>query len=435
VTAVGAPSLARVLRRRDLVAFAINGVIGAGIFGIPAVLYARVGSLSWAAMLLAAAVVMIITLCFAEVGSAYTETGGPYLYARDVFGPAAGFQVGWLMWVARLSGFGAVTNLFVSYIAYFAPGAANGAGRVALIVSVVAALTAVNYIGIRRAATVNNVLTLAKLVPLVLFVVVGLFHVDWTRLAPAATVRVQPLFGAMMLAIYAFSGFELLAVPGGEIRDPERAIPFSLLTGLAFVTAVYVGVQVVCVGTLPSLGGSSRPLADAAAATLGGAAGTFMVIGALLSTFGVSHTIILAAARLPFAMAEQGQLPPWMAAVHPRFRTPHVSLLVSAGCILAITLATSFISAATLTVGLRVLVYLITCAALPAMRRRLGGPTATFRVPAGNIVAAASVLICVALLVIRPWSETRQLLLTVTAGFLLYLSFNRRRPGALPSPR
>lgn len=424
----GPVSLARVLRHRDLVALAINGVIGAGIFGIPAVLYARVGSMSWAAMLLAALVIALITLCFAEVGSAFSETGGPYLYALDVFGPAAGFQAGWLLWVARLSGFGAVINLFMDYVGYFAPGAATGVARAALITAVVAAITAVNYVGVRRAATVNNALTVAKLVPLVLFVVVGLFFVDWWRLAPTVVVRAEPLLGAMMLAIYAFSGFEILAVPGGEVRDPERAIPFALLAGLGFVAFVYVGVQIVCVGTLPHLGTSARPLADAAGLTLGGAAATIMVAGALLSTLGVSHTIVLAAARLPFAMAEKGQLPARVAAVHPRFRTPHVSLVISSVCMLAITLGTSFISAATLTVGLRVLVYLLTCAALPVLRRRQGGPKAAFRVPAGNVVATLSVVICVALLVIRPWAETRQLLATVALGFVAYLAFKPRHP-------
>jgi len=412
------------------VAFAINSVIGAGIFGIPAVLYARVGAVSWLVVLFAAAVVGLITLCFAEVGSAFGETGGPYLYARSVFGPAAGFQVGWLMWIARLTGFAAVLNLFVAYVAFFVPAAASGPARAAIVVLVTTALTTVNFFGVRRAALLNNALTLAKLVPLAAFVIGGMLFVHPDRLLPGGNVSLPSVLSAIMLAIYAFSGFELLAVPGGEVRDPARDIPFALLAGLGVVALVYAGVQIVCVGIVPSLGSSERPLADAARLAVGPGGAAFMAVGALLSTLGVSHTIVLAAARLPFAMAEQGQAPSVLAAVHPRYRTPHVSLFLSAGCLLVLTLATTFISAVTLTVGFRVLVYLLTCAALPVLRRSRILPRASWRVPAGDLVATVSVLTCAALLAARPWSETRQLALAVGAGLVAYWLLGRRSRAA-----
>ncbi len=421
--------LARVLRRRDLVAFAINSVIGAGIFGIPAVLYARVGALAWGAMLAAAMVVALITLCFAEVGSAFRETGGPYLYARRVFGRAIGFQVGWLMWIARLTGFAAVLNLFVTYVGYFLPSAVQGAPRAAIVTAVIALLAAVNFLGVRRAALLNNALTVAKLVPLAAFVLVGLFYVETERLLPTAGVTASSALATVMLAIYAFSGFELLAVPGGEVRDPARDIPFALLAGLAVVAVVYVGVQIVCIGVVPNLGGSARPLADAARIALGPRGAAFMAAGALVSTLGVSHTIVLGAARLPFAMAEQGQLPMALASVHSRYRTPWVSLLVSATCLLVFTLVTTFTSAVTLTVGFRVLVYLVTCAALPVMRRRPDLPRASYRVPMGDGVAAAAVAVCAVLLAARPWAESRQLAVAVAAGFVAYRLVGRAAGG------
>ena len=119
-------ALVRALGRRDLTAFAINRVIGAGIFGLPALLYAAVGPTSVAAVLIAGLVVLGITLCLAEVGSSFTATGGPYLYAYDTFGPVVGFEVGWLMWVTQLGGFASVTNLFVNYVGWFAPGVTVG---------------------------------------------------------------------------------------------------------------------------------------------------------------------------------------------------------------------------------------------------------------------------------------------------------------------
>jgi amino acid transporter len=329
------------------------------------------------------------------------------------------------MWIARLTGFAAVLNLFVAYVAFFVPAAASGPARAAIVVLITTALTAVNFFGVRRAALLNNALTLAKLVPLAAFVIGGVLLVHPDRLLPGGNVSLPAVLSAIMLAIYAFSGFELLAVPGGEVRDPARDIPFALLAGLGVVALVYAGVQIVCVGIVPSLGSSERPLADAARLAVGPGGAAFMAVGALLSTLGVSHTIVLAAARLPFAMAEQGQAPSVLAAVHPRYRTPHVSLFLSAGCLLVLTLATTFISAVTLTVGFRVLVYLLTCAALPVLRRSRILPRASWRAPAGDLVATVSVLTCAALLAARPWSETRQLALAVGAGLVAYWLIGR----------
>ena len=413
-------ALERALGRRDLTLFAINRVIGAGIFGIPAVLYAGVGSLSVVAFLLAAFIVSLITLCFAEVGSAYRDTGGPYLYAWRTFGPLVGFEVGWLMWVTQLGGFATVINLFVNYVGWFLPSATSGLPRAAIIAMVATGLTVVNVIGVRRAATINNVLTLGKLVPLALFVIVGAFFVETSRFALTTPTTVTALSGAVLVAVYAFSGFEVLGVPSGEISDPARTIPFALLAGLAVVAVIYVGVQVVAIGTLPDLAASARPLADAAGRIFGRPGATVMVMGALISTLGVSHAILLAAGRMPFAMAERRQLPVLIAAVHPVYRTPWIGLIVSAIGMLLFTLATTFTSALTITVGLRVIIYLVTCAALPILRRRAGVERATFRVPAGDVVAAVSMATCAGLLAMRPWAEIRQLVIVIALGVLVW---------------
>jgi basic amino acid/polyamine antiporter, APA family len=417
---VSSSALDRALGRRDLTLFAINRVIGAGIFGIPAVLYASVGPLSVLAFLLAALAISLITLCFAEVGSAHRDTGGPYLYAYRTFGPVIGFEVGWLMWVTQLGGFATVINLFVNYIGWFAPSAVSGLPRAAIVLAVATGLTIVNVLGVRRAATINNILTLGKLVPLALFVIVGAFFVDGSRFALEGTPTGTALSGAVLVAVYAFSGFEVLGVPSGEIDDPARTIPFALLAGLAVVAMIYVGVQVVAIGTLPSLATSARPLADAADQVFGRVGATVMVTGALVSTLGVSHAILLAAGRMPFAMAERRQLPASIAAVHPVYRTPWIGLIVSAVCMLLFTLATTFTSALTITVGLRVIIYLVTCATLPVLRRRPGEERAAFRVPAGNLVAVSAVLTCIGLLAMRPWTETRQLIIVLVLGLLVW---------------
>ena len=412
-------SLVRALGRRDLTAFAVNRVIGGGIFGIPAVLYLAAGSLSVAAIVVAGVIVLGITLCFAEVGSAFRETGGPYLYACETFGPAVGFEVGWLMWVTQLGGFAAVTNLFVDYLGWFAPGLASGAGRVVIITLMVALLSVVNIRGVRRAATVNNLLTVAKLLPLAIFVLVGVFFINPAALAPATVPPAPALAGAVLLAIYAFSGFEVLGVPSGEVRDPDRTVPFALLAGLGIVAVVYVGVQAVAVGTLPDLGSSVRPLADAAERMLGPVGAQLMVVGALLSTLGVAHAILLGAGRMPFAMAERGQVPAGIAAIHPVHRTPHIGLLISAAGMLGFTVVTNFAGAVSITVGLRVIIYIVTCAALPVLRRRPGRAPAAFRVPAGSLLAFACVVVGIGLLASRPWGDIIQLAVVLVLGGLI----------------
>ena len=255
---------------------------------------------------------------------------------------------------------------------WFVPSATSGLPRAAIIATVACGLTVINVLGVRRAATINNILTLGKLIPLALFVIVGAFFVETSRFALMGPPTTVALSGAVLVAVYAFSGFEVLGVPSGEIADPARTIPFALLAGLAVVAVIYVGVQVVAIGTLPELATSARPLADAAGGIFGRVGATVMVAGALVSTLGVSHAILLAAGRMPFAMAERRQLPAAIAAVHPVYRTPYVGLMLSAAAMALFTVGTTFTSALTITVGLRVIIYLVTCAALPILRRRAG---------------------------------------------------------------
>src|SRR5690242_7187706 len=175
---VSPEGLVRGIRRWDLVAVTINGIIGAGIFGLPAKVYGLIGGYSLIAFVVCALVVMLIILCFAEVGSRFNETGGPYLYAREAFGPTVAFEVGWLIWLARLAAFAANCNLMVSYLTFFWAPANTGITRAAIIVFVVIALTALNVVGVRQAAIASNIFTIGKLVPMLIFIAFGLFFLS-----------------------------------------------------------------------------------------------------------------------------------------------------------------------------------------------------------------------------------------------------------------
>ena len=413
--------LSREIRKWDLVALLINVTVGAGILKLPADVQRLVGNYSLLAFVVCAVIIGLIALCFAEVGSRFSGTGGPYLYARATFGPTTAFLVGWLMWLTRLAGFATLVQVFVAYLAYFWPAAQSGIPRAAIIAGLVLLLTAINLIGVKESARTSDVLTVSKLIPLVLFVIVGLFFINPQQFTFAETPAFASFSSAVFVLVYVFSGFEAVLVNSGEVRQPQRVIPFALAVALSASVVLFLLIQIVCIGVLPNLSNSERPLADASYQFLGTVGPTIISIGALVSIFGTLNVIMLACTRLPFAMAAQGQLPAPLARVHKRFRTPHISILISAAAALMIALPGTFIYAVKITVITRVLVYASTCAALPILRRRsLAETPDSFRAPAGVPIAIVCVLLCLGLLVSSGWREARDVVIAVAIGLVTF---------------
>lgn len=380
------------------------------------------GAYSLLAFVACALFVGMLVLCFAEVASRFGDTGGPYLYARAAFGPVVGFEIGWLMWLTRITGFAALCNLLVGYFGYFVPQANVGIGRTISIAVVVVTLAAINVIGIRPAARVNNIFTVGKLLPLTLFVLVGLFFIDGHAFSLDAWPDTSEFSRAVLLLVFAFSGFEVALIPAGEVREPRRHMPFALLTAIGIVASFYVLIQIVCIGTLPGLAGSSRPLADAAEFFLGAGGASLITVGALISVSGTLNTGMLAAPRLLFAMAEQNQLPRFFGDVHRRFHTPYIAILVTAVVMFVCCLSTTFIGALEISTVIRLITYSATCLALVALRRR-HATSAKFSVPGGPAVAVAATAISVWLLAT---STSREIALVVAAagvGLLIYVAW------------
>jgi basic amino acid/polyamine antiporter, APA family len=422
--------LIRGIRRWDLVAVAINGTIGAGIFGLPSKAHALVGPYSVIAFIACALVVGLIVLCFAEVGSRFSETGGPYLYAREAFGPIAGFEVGWLMWLARVTAFAANSNLLIDYLGYFHPGIGAGAPRAVAITAIAVALTAVNVIGVRNAALFSDIFTIGKLIPLALFIGAGLFFLDPGNFSPPPAPAFSSFSKSTLLMVYAFTGFEMAIIPAGETRDPQRNLPFAILTSLALVTVVYILIQVVCVGTLPELAASNRPLADASERFLGVVGATAITAGVAISIIGNLVVVLLAAARLPYAMAGDHKLPSVFAATHDRFRTPHVAIIATAAVMLALALSGTFISVLTVSVIARLLAYIVTCAGLIMLRRRDEREMrfkAQFKAPAGVAVSIAALALSAWLLAQSSAGEARNSAVAAAVGLLIYGAYKLAR--------
>ena len=415
--------LIRGIRRWDLVAIAINGIIGAGIFGLPSKVASLIGSYSLIAFVVCAVVVTLIILCFAEVGSRFEETGGPYLYAREAFGPTVAFEIGWLIWLARLTAFAANCNLLVNYLGYFFPSATNAYWRAAVITIVVLLLTSINVLGIRQAAIVSNVFTVGKLIPIIIFIAAGLFFLQPHAFALGPRPTTGAFSQSVLLLVYAFTGFEMAAIPAGEVRDPRKQLPHALLIAIAVVAFLYILIQIVCVGTLPELAQSQKPLADAATRFMGTPGGAIISAGAIISIIGNLNILVLSGSRIPFAIAERRQLPSFIAKVHPRFATPHVAILITAALMLVLTLKSSFVAALTISAIARLVTYGATCLSLPVFRRRPDAPPAGFQLPYGTVIAMLALVLAVWLLAHSTWQEARAAVIAAAVGLLIYFAY------------
>jgi len=392
------PRLVRAVGLLSLTAVALNGMIGSGIFLLPATVARLLGPMSPLAYLVSGVAILFIILCFAEVGSRFEHAGGPYLYARTAFGPFVGFEVGWMFFLTRLIAFAAISNAFTAYLAYFWPAAGAGIGRVIVISVLLAMLAAINFVGIRQATWFVNLLTVGKLLPLLLLAFAGLFFIDARQFSFSALPPTAALRQASLVLIFAFGGFELASVPSEEVINPRRNLAIALLAAVSLTGIIYVLVQIVALGTVPQLATASAPLASSAQYFLGVLGGAIVAVGALLSTTGTNSTTVLVGSRLLYAMAESGQLPGVLARVHARYRTPHVALVAFSLGAWAIAMYSNFAELAALSAIARTSYYLSTCVALPVLRRKMPNSSRQFALPGGALIPVAAVALSLWLL-------------------------------------
>lgn len=390
-----APALRRVVSRWQIVMLALNDVIGSGIYLLPAAAAALLGPRSVWAVVVAGGAVLLIVLCFAEASSYFEESGGAYLYAREAFGDFVGFEVGWMTWLARTASVAALSAGFAQAAAFLWPAVAGGWQRAAAIVLPTLALTYLNYIGMRSGVRTAVVLVVGKVVPLLVFLGLGLKYAQAGRVA-AQGAGSGDLSAAALLLLYAYAGFENTPAPAGEYRDPRRDLPFALVFHVVVITALYGAVQWVALATLADAVASSTPLADAARSMAGPAAGLLLTIGATLSILGTNSESILIGPRYLHALARDGYGPAILGRLHPRYATPDAALFLQIGIALPLALTGNFVGLATLSVVARLATYLGTIAALPVLRRRAGREQG-WRLPGGLTIPIAAAIVTLAL--------------------------------------
>jgi amino acid transporter len=426
------PHLVRAIGRWSLTALAVNSVIGSGIFGLPSVVASYLGKRSTVAVLIAGAAIGIIMACFAEVAARFSEAGGPYLYARTAFGRLTGILVGWTLYLAQTAAPAANANLFVIYLGEFWPRARETWPRFAILSLLIWGLALINARGARQGAVVSNVLTVAKVLPLLMVIAAGaaltLFHpVPWSG---SAAYPASAWMKAIFLLIFAYGGFESALAPMGESRNPARDTAVALFVTLASCTLIYSLVQWVVVGVLGPGATTDRPLAEVARVTMGNRGAQLVAIGALISVCGYVSAKLLGMPRVTFALAEGGDLPRIFAAVSPRFRTPWFSILIYSSAVWGLALGGSFTWNVTLSVVARLFYYGVVCAALIALRRadRARGSQRPpgFRLPGGPVWAVLGVLITLVLATQVDLSKSVILGVTVVVSVLNWLWARRR---------
>jgi len=431
--------LVRAIGTRALGVNVVNMVVGGGIFAMPGLVAAKMGSAAVLAYLICSVTVALVFMCFAEIGCRVSRSGGVYAYVEDAFGPFAGFVTAILFWFGFSAlADAAITVVMVNSLAVLFPVLDDPVPRSLFIVGLLAALAAVNIRGVKAGIRLYVFNTTVKLVPLVLLLVVGLFSIDASNLAITEWPSAANIGAGTILCFYAFNGAESALNASGEIRNPARTVPLGLVFGLTGILVLYIGLQVVAQGVLGDelASNAEAPLVAAATAVFGEWGGKMLVAAAFLSVYSTLSGDLLGAPRIVFASARDGNLPSFLARVHPKYHTPHMAIIFFTTVVAVFALSGTFAYLATVASGALLIVDIAVCLAVLKFRRRDGLPAeGQFRLPFGPVIPLLACTFIAGLLLQIPGDEAISvgiLLAVCVAGFGLRSIFASRRRAAAP---
>jgi amino acid transporter len=425
-----------------LVALGVGGIIGSGVFALPVTM----GSVAGPSMILAVIFVGIITivlaLIYAELGSAFPITGGPYSIPRLAMGDSGGFVIGWGYFLYAFTGTAAIIDIMVTYAGFYIPGLAVGLTLTTsgIVLSVVATIifTVINVVGVRWGTIFGIVTTVAKLVPLLLFGLVGLIYLNPSNFMPFMPFGLSGIAFAMAFGFFSFTGFEAVVIPTGEVKNPGRTIPRAMMITMAVVVVVYILIATAFTGLVNwsalglhngdwgSISNLSSPLSDVASAAGFAILAAVVTGGAIISTIGAGGDWVLFQGRMPFAMAQDHLFWGPMGKVNSKYGTPLISIVfASVLTIITQVLVPSFPDVVLIASITTLIPYAAAAVALPVLRKNQPAVDRPFRLRGMWLMAALGFVFSTMLIYWASWPWTLVGAVATLVGFPLYLTLGK----------
>jgi len=414
--------------RRDIKIFGaaflvLNAMIGSGIFALPGKVAANAGLMSPWLFLVVGFLFLAVVLTFAELASYFDHSGGPVIYATQAFGPLAGFSTGWVLFVSRMTAFAANAGIMATYLGSMWDWFDGGVGRMLVITVVIVGLTYANVIGVKDGVRTMGVFTVLKVVPLLLLVILGLQHVTTATLIPTGSLFFEGVGSTSLLLIYAYVGFETIAVTAGETSDPKHILPRALVRTVIGTGILYFLIVLVFISVVPAADYENATLVDVGRALAGPIGAVVITLTTVFSVGGNCAGSMISAPRLIFALAENRQLPAWFGHVHSKYATPDHSILVMGGLALAFALTSNFVELAVASSLSRLLAYILSIASLPAIRRQADEETRAraYQIKGGYTVPIVGLAICIWLTTHASVEDWKTIGMLLGIGLTLYL--------------
>jgi amino acid transporter len=371
-------------------------MIGSGIFALPSVVAAKAGILSPWLFLATSVLFMTVVLVFAELSSYFRESGGPVLYATTAFGPLVGFSTGWMYYISRVVALAANSHVMAIYLGALWPWFGTGVGRLVVIVAIIGGLTIVNVLGVRNGIRTLAYLTLLKIIPLIVMILLGLQYFTPETVVPTSLPAIDDLGGTVLLLLYAFIGFETVLITAGETEKPRSTLPQTMILTVIATGVLYFLVMVVYNSVLPGPADPDATLIEVGRVLAGSVGVVAITLTAIFSIGGSLSSMMLAGPRLTFALAEHRLLPEWFNRIHVRYSSPANSVMFLGALAFLIAISGSFVPLAIATSLARLVAFIVCIAALPVIKRQADEEAAShaFRVRGGKTISAVAFFLC-----------------------------------------
>lgn len=405
----------------SIILFGINAIIGSGIFLLPNQVYSIVGTSSIFIFIFDALVVLATALCFAEAATLFKKDGGPFLYAQAAFGDFWGFEVGFVKWIANMIAWAVMSNGLATTLGTVFPALKSHLSQQLILIVLITGLTLVNLAGVNSLTWLNNISTVAKLVPLILFVVIGIFFIQGQNYVPVISPKLNfNSFGSASLVIfYAFAGFESFAVPAEDMEDPEKTLPRAIIIVMIIVPLFYLLLQIVSIGILgKNLGSFDTPIQTAMQQIMGQRGYILVVIGEIISITGISTALSFYTPRSAVILAEYQMLPKFMNN-RDKKGTPYWSIIISGIITLVIALSGTFKTLVVIVVVSKFAQYIPTILSIPVLRKKYPNRKNSFKIPGGLIVPAFALIASIWLL----FHASARELIWGLGGYLIAIPF------------